>query len=225
MNAQNRQLDYKIDRRPGRSISLRVSPQGILIVKAPRMVSKRQIDNFILKKRAWVERQRASHQDLYGFGPNSLIAPGLRIVITSGANLTAKLSATGQIQVHKPESATNWEVYSEIRPLLKQRLNQLARPKLEQSLNSVAKRGRRKPKTLRVRFMRTRWGSCTSDGKISLNSQLIRLPEELIEYVAAHELAHLKVSNHSPIFYDHLSNYVPEPKKLQRALRSYKLFY
>jgi len=76
-----------------------------------------------------------------------------------------------------------------------------------------------------LRRMRTRWGSCTSKNNISLNIGLIALTEELQDYVILHELIHTKIKNHSKEFWNELSNFVPNPKALNRKLsQNYGLF-
>lgn len=73
---------------------------------------------------------------------------------------------------------------------------------------------------LTVRAMRTRWGSCSRTGHVSLNAELIHHPPGLIEYVVAHELCHLAHLNHSPAFYEELERCVPDWLKRRKALRT-----
>lgn len=73
-----------------------------------------------------------------------------------------------------------------------------------------------------VRRQRTRWGSCSSRGNISLNLQLINLPEHLRDYVILHELLHTRIRNHGPIFWEQLENYLPAARTRDRALRNYR---
>ncbi len=66
---------------------------------------------------------------------------------------------------------------------------------------------------------RTRWGSCHPAGRIHLNWRLIHMPPSLIDYVVVHELAHLRVANHSPRFWCWVEKVLPDHKLRRRALR------
>ncbi len=68
---------------------------------------------------------------------------------------------------------------------------------------------------------RTRWGSCTSHGHIRLNWRLVHLPLELIDYVVAHELAHLKEMNHSARFWAVVASIYPDWKQARLTLRTH----
>ena len=66
----------------------------------------------------------------------------------------------------------------------------------------------------------TRWGSCGSNGRILLNWRLMMLAPNLIDYVAAHELAHLRELNHSPRFWDIVALLYPDHRAARRELNS-----
>jgi hypothetical protein len=70
-----------------------------------------------------------------------------------------------------------------------------------------------------VRKQRTRWGSCSPKNNISLNINLILLPDLLLDYVILHELVHTRIHNHSKKFWAELDNYVPDSKQVSRQLR------
>lgn len=65
------------------------------------------------------------------------------------------------------------------------------------------------------------WGMCMSDNSIKLNFHLMRLPDELIDFVILHELAHIREKNHGSRFYDVLATLVPEPKVIRGKLKKY----
>ncbi len=66
--------------------------------------------------------------------------------------------------------------------------------------------------------MRTRWGSLSDKGTVTLNIDLIRAPKECIDYVVTHELCHLKYPDHSPEFYKLLESVSPGWEKIKHKL-------
>lgn len=78
-----------------------------------------------------------------------------------------------------------------------------------------------KIKSFTLREMKTRWGSCSyNKGTIRFNKKLARKPDEYIEYIVVHEMAHLFVPNHSKNFYDVVKKYLPNYKAYERTGKS-----
>jgi predicted metal-dependent hydrolase len=78
------------------------------------------------------------------------------------------------------------------------------------------------PTTVRASSAKTRWGSCTFDNKISLNWRLILVPQELLEYVIIHELAHIRQKNHSAEFWKLVGKFCPDYKSKRKQLHAYQ---
>ena len=76
-------------------------------------------------------------------------------------------------------------------------------------------------KSLRLKDMKSQWGSCSRDNNINLSIHLMRLPTELIDYVICHELIHILEKNHSKIFWDKLENILSGAKNLDVKMKNY----
>ncbi len=72
-----------------------------------------------------------------------------------------------------------------------------------------------------IRNQRTRWGSCSARGKLSLNWRLVQVPLPVRDYILIHELSHLRHLNHSPAFWAHVAQYCPDYQEHERWLKSH----
>ncbi|MEK7354493.1 MAG: SprT family zinc-dependent metalloprotease [Chloroflexota bacterium] len=73
---------------------------------------------------------------------------------------------------------------------------------------------------LSIKSQRTRWGSCSPTNNISLNAKLVKLPDDLVDYVILHELVHTHVHNHSKKFWAELDRYVENARVMAKRLRT-----
>jgi predicted metal-dependent hydrolase len=99
-----------------------------------------------------------------------------------------------------------------------------ARAVLLKRTQALSKRHHLPFNRLFVRNQRTRWGSCSGKNNISLNVNLVRLPDELIDYTILHELVHTRVKNHGKAFWERLEALVGDSKGLDKKLNAYNFF-
>jgi len=78
------------------------------------------------------------------------------------------------------------------------------------------------PERVTFRRARTRWGSCSTRNTLSLNTHLMMLPDELIDYIIVHELAHIRHKNHGKDFWELVARYLPQHKTCRQTLRKYE---
>ena len=96
-----------------------------------------------------------------------------------------------------------------------------ARKILVKRLDDLAKAHGFRYNRVFIRNQKTRWGSCSSKNNISLNIKLVRLPEQLTDYVIIHELVHTRIKSHNKKYYAALEQIVNERKSLDQELKKY----
>lgn len=77
---------------------------------------------------------------------------------------------------------------------------------------------------VRIKHNVSNWGSCSRKGNINLNLNLVRLPDELRDYVLLHELCHLRHPDHGPGFHALLESLCPDHRKKEKELRKFRIF-
>ncbi len=77
-----------------------------------------------------------------------------------------------------------------------------------------------KVQEIHLRRMQRKWASISTKGRLTLNTDLLNLPEALVEFVIVHELVHLLVPNHGKLFKSYMSAYLPDWEERQNRLRS-----
>jgi predicted metal-dependent hydrolase len=95
------------------------------------------------------------------------------------------------------------------------------RRRLIDRLNRLAQRHGFRYNRVFVRNQKTRWGSCSALNNISLNINLVRLPQELIDYTILHELVHTRIKNHSRRFWQELDKILGDAKQIDKKLSEY----
>ena len=103
-------------------------------------------------------------------------------------------------------------------------LRKVAKEVLPKRLQELAERYSFEYNSVRIKHNSSNWGSCSRKGNINLNLNLVRLPDELRDYVILHELCHLRHPNHGPQFHALLEALCLDHLAKQRALRSYRLY-
>ena len=109
----------------------------------------------------------------------------------------------------KYEDMVRLWMYSDGNKIFKEKLNNFAE-QMNVHFNMV-----------RIKNVKTIWGSCSSKKNLNFNFKLFFLPEALIDYVFVHELAHLKHMNHSKVFWSEVEKQIPDYKKRREELKRY----
>ena len=195
-----------------RRISLRVSGiDGRVTLTLPRGVAERQALQFAEEKADWLRKQLSQRPDEVFVGLGAELPVGghpMRIVSGSGRAVRAEEGT-----LHVP--GTPEAVPARLRAWLKAR----ARDRLAEASDRYADALGRRYTRLTLRDTRSRWGSCSHNGGLMYSWRLILAPDDVLDYVAAHEVAHLAEMNHSRAFWDIVDRLKPGYDGPRRWLR------
>ena len=226
-------VGYEFRRGKRKSIGFVVSTDG-LVVSAPRWVAVAEVESALQEKSRWIldklreqderARRMASQRIEWRDGTTIPFLGETVIVVLDPRSASAVLHTADDtlpgvprltLHVGLPQTAAP----EQIRDAVQSWLQRQARRVFEERCTHFAAQ-------LGVRFTRlslssaaTRWGSASADGAIRLHWRLVHFALPTIDYVVAHELAHLRVMDHSPRFWDVVRTVIPEMERVRSTLR------
>ena len=211
----SRIVSYTLRQAARRRLALSIDERG-LRVGAPRSITITQIENFIRENTQWVlskldeYENRAPRQLPIRDGQRlPILGAGVEVRVTAGSNRSRW--DEGLLML---EARDNADLDALARRALQKRAQTLFLERIEHYGRSIS----RPIPPLSLSSARTRWGSCSRDG-IRLNWRLIHFPLHLIDYVVAHELAHLEQMNHSSRFWAVVERLYPDYKFARAELK------
>jgi predicted metal-dependent hydrolase len=143
----------------------------------------------------------------------------LHIKETNRKNYSGKI-VVGNIYIEMPVLAPSDEKTEIIRSLIMKTLANYFYMEIANRMIALNEQFYKKRITkFSLKYMTARWGSCSSQGGISISSRLLLAPHEVMDYVLIHELAHLVHMNHSPAFWQEVSRAMPHYKQAEKWLR------
>ena len=193
-----------------RRLSLRVSNlDGRVTLTVPAGMSLRTAQDFAEKKANWIASvvERRPSPILVDVGVE-IPVEGVPHMVVAGAESTAKL-ADGRIEAPASSAA----------PAVMALLKELARVRLATSARRHSSAVGREFQQLTLKDTRSRWGSCSAEGNLMFSWRLILAPPGVLDYVVAHEVAHLRHMDHSRAFWNVVRKVCPEYQAPRNWLR------
>lgn len=212
-------INYQLLRQNRRSMSLQISEEGGLIVKAPKWLPQFEIARFVKSKESWIEknlskvavRNQKTPKHTYQNGDQFYyLGKQYPLIIDPKAN---KKIAFRQAFITRENDA------AEVKKLMLKWYKTTAKDLMDVRLMIVAQQNGFSYSKYRITSARTRWGSCSGQNVISLNWKLIMMPSEILDYVIVHELCHTVQHNHSNKFWDLVATITPDWKVKRTWLR------
>ncbi|HVP97432.1 SprT family zinc-dependent metalloprotease [Methanoregula sp.] len=209
----------RIIRSHRRTVSLEITPDAGLVVRAPLRAPETWIQEIIEEKRTWIEKKVAEMKSRPDPGTRSFAAGeqflflgkpfALAVLAGSDAGITlADRLYIGELQL------------PECKKLLQAWYTRKAAEILPVRVAGVAAILDYVPKKIRITDARRRWASCSSTGTLSFSWRLVLAPPEVIDYVVVHELVHLRQPDHSDRFWAKVEKAMPDYREHREWLRT-----
>lgn len=217
-----------------KNITLRIKENGGIFLTAPVGMSISEVQQFLESKEQWLRQKlqlvlQAQQKQEKKYSMGELPFDGQHVWLW-GKRLPARFLLSGkkhgtyEVQADVVNFYYRIELNNEAKcAFVEFFYKQELAGRGEQLLQAWEKKMGVRHTGLKVHRMKTRWGSCNvRTGSINLNTLLACWPEECLEYIVVHELAHLQEANHSPRFHAIVERYLPEWRERKKLLEDFK---
>ena len=214
-----------------KNISIKIKPFEGVLVTVPMLVSFKLAEDFVKTKIKWINKNlnkvQKQEQSYTFFSANNSFKTRshlLNITSTELSKNTVHIENTNvKVLISKKLSISSEENQLYIRNIILEIWRKEAKEYLPRRVKALAIDHNFNYQKLTIKNTKSRWGSCSFDNNINLSLHLMRISNELIDYVILHELVHTKVKNHSSKFWETLEKHCPNSKILDKELKKYSL--
>lgn len=206
-------------------ILIKVHPDCRVVVSAPQDTDDQQVLNAVEKRGRWIYQQlRDFRKQLEYITPRQYISGEshyylgkqymLKVIVAPSEAQGVKMLC-GKLEVTLRHKSAE-KVLQLLTDWYKARAREVFAKRLSAMLEQALWVSDSPP--LRILTMQTQWGSCSPNGRVTLNPNLVKAPRECIDYVILHELCHLAEHNHSERFYRLMGQVMPDWEKIKKRL-------
>jgi predicted metal-dependent hydrolase len=198
-----------------KTISMRFSSHEVLVVRYPFFASQKEVHRILEKEKAKIQKlyeRFALHfqrkNQVVTRDKNQLLFLGSKLKVDFGNESETKFDLeSGIIRSQNEKTLAQW-LESKAKQIFENRLYFWA---VQIGVTFTG---------LKIKKLKSKWGSCSSKGSITLNQRLVHAPQEIIDYVIIHELCHCKYFNHSKQFWNLVAQFDPEFKAKKAWLKA-----
>lgn len=212
----------RIFRRRGlKYIRISIAADGSIRLSIPWYVSKAAGIRYLRSKSDWIRKHSQTRPVKPWADGRQLSRDYLLSLHTAPGSRSTRRKENGELKLYVPSGLSDSKNQKLISRHVKIFLKAEGEEKLTPKVRQIAAANGAKVNSVRIRSLRSRWGSCSRKKDITLNMALLNLPEKLEEYVIIHEVAHLKHLHHGPAFWEEVEKMAPDYKDRKKALRQF----
>lgn len=223
-------IPYRYCHSRRRTLGITVRPDRSVTVRAPLRTALHAIRDFVARRAAWIEKAWAEFDRRGPAAPQSYANGALllfrgaayTLVIEQGAPESVRLRGASLV-VSIPDAPTTARLAELVDAWYRERAGEVFGERLFECHRRMQPEGIALPPLL-IRPMKSRWGSYSyRTRRVTLNLNLIKLPQACLDYVIIHELCHVNVRHHGPGFWRLVGRYAPDYTAMRRLLREFVL--
>jgi predicted metal-dependent hydrolase len=224
-------IEYQLAYSERATLAIHVHPDTHMTVEAPRGSRIEEIEKRVHKRAAWILRQqRIFRRFSFDIPPRKFVSGETHRYLGRQYRLKVIQSIDGKESVKKEREQILVYIRrkndkEKVRRLLHAWYRRQALEVFSERLEAWFPRFEHyiiKQPRIFVRQMRSRWGSCTTNGKLMLNLKLVMVPRQFIDYIIVHELCHVVEHNHSQAFYKLMSRIMPDWEEKREKLNEFE---
>ena len=226
----NTTIEYTLTHTVRETLAVHVHPDTSVTVEAPLEREFAEVEQRVHQRAAWIVKQQREFRRYSVEFPPRLYVSGethrylgrqyrLRVIESDDPPEIVRMDR-GTISIFA-RSKSPERVKKVLEDWLRQRAREIFSKRVDEWYPRFERFEVMKPQVV-VRKMKSRWGSCTAKGKITLNFKLIQVPRQLIDHVIVHEMCHLVEHSHSRDFYALLSRIMPDWETRREKLNSFE---
>lgn len=217
-------IDFNISRTNRKTLAIEVHPDSTVQLVAPENALISDIKEKVITRGRWILKQQYYFEQFLPHTPIREYISGethyylgkryiLKVINDNYKSVKLK---GGQLHITSPDTSNH-----KVKALMASWYYEHAKQKFKSILDEAILKFKKEDVVLKrmdIKRMKNRWGSCTCQGVVTLNPELVKAPSKCIEYVILHELCHLVIPNHKKEFYDLLEQKMPNWKKWKKHL-------
>ncbi len=219
----SKNLEYELVRSKIKNMYILIR-NGKVIVKAPNNISENRIKDFINSKEEWINKKLKEFEKK-SFKEKSYVSGEVFKVLGNDYILNIEYGDFEKASVNLDNGYINICVSEncetvKIKELIEKMYYKIALMIVDKSVKMWKSTLKIAPDVVVIKKLKTAWGKCNSKRKITINPDLMKYDQRVIDYVVLHEFCHLRYMNHSKDFWNMVSKYIPDYKLLRNELKN-----
>jgi predicted metal-dependent hydrolase len=210
----------KLIRSKRKTVGLEVTPEALLIVRAPRSLSRREISEIVDKESPWILKKQQFFRENHSKVREKDFMEGEEFLYLGRAyKLRVVDNAADPLIVNDNFFCLSDECFDNARGIIEGWYRKRAYEVVSERAAYYSFVSEIKFKQINISNAKKRWGSCGPNGNLNIAWRLVMAPLRVIDYVIVHELSHIEIRNHSKRFWRRLGSVIPDYKTDEKWLR------